>query len=381
MNPDATPERPSTVPAGLGARDPARDQAADPVGAGGHLAAVRGSLEAEGDLAAVHDRMRAMLAAPPDGRAGLYRWLGYHLGWVDADGKPATGRRGKGIRPRLCLTACQAVGGDPRRALGAAAAIELTHEFSLVHDDIQDGDRQRRGRPALWTLFGIPQAINAGDALFVLARRAISDDGGELTPDVVVDLVRRYDRACLRLAEGQYLDIAFETADRVDVGDYLVMVNGKTGALLGAAAGLGARAGGAPPAIADAFARYGEALGAAFQMQDDVLGLWGDPEQTGKPAGNDLARRKKSLPLVLALSDPALGPDLARLYAAAEPPDAATVAAWVERIAAAGYREKCAALAERYAADALSALAGLDLAPGPRRMLADLARQAVARDW
>jgi geranylgeranyl diphosphate synthase type I len=334
----------------------------------------------EEPLEAVHERMRAAVVGPADGRRALYRWLSYHLGWADAFGQPAENRRGKGIRPRLCLIACAAVGADIERAIGAAAAVELTHEFSLVHDDIQDGDQERRGQPALWTIIGIPQAINAGDALYGIARRQISVASDELAPEVVVDLIRRYDQACIRLVEGQFLDIAFETTDAITVDDYVTMVHGKTGALLGAAAGLGARSGGASPDVADAFTRYGEALGAGFQMQDDVLGLWGDPALTGKPAGNDLARRKKSLPLILALADPVLGPELAPLYATPQPPDAASVAQWTARIAAAGYREQSSALAERHAAAAMDALAGLDLAPGHFRTLVDMVQQAVARD-
>jgi len=331
-------------------------------------------------LSSVHARMRAAVAGPGDGRDGLYRWLSYHLGWADAGGRPVEQRAAKGIRPLVCLTACEAVGGEADLAAPAAAAVELTHEFSLVHDDIEDGDRRRRGRPALWAVVGAPQAINAGDALFTLARRQLTEHGGGWPDGVALDLIRRYDAACLRLAEGQFLDIGFESAARVALDDYIAMVAGKTGALLGAAAAMGARAGGAVPAVADAFSRYGEAVGVAFQMQDDVLGLWGDPGHTGKPAGNDLARRKKSLPIILALSDPVQGPPLGDVLAAERPPDPAAVALWTGRLAAAGYRDQARALARRYAETALAALAELDLAAGPRAALEALARQAVERE-
>jgi geranylgeranyl diphosphate synthase type I len=287
-------------------------------------------------------------------------------------------RRAKGVRPRLCLLACEAVGGPVGRAVPAAAAIELTHEFSLIHDDLEDGDRRRRGQPALWTVIGAPQAINAGDALFAIARDLLRRS--ELPCQVVAELQRRYDHATMQLAEGQYLDLAFESRADVDEDAYVAMVQRKTGALLGAAAAMGALAGGAPASTADALAIYGEAVGVAFQIQDDVLGLWGEPRRTGKPAGADLQRRKKSLPIVMALAERALGGALAARYApSAEAPSAAEAAALAARLELA-YRGRSEGLAQAWALRAMVSLSGLDLAAGARQGLETLARAAVYRE-
>jgi geranylgeranyl diphosphate synthase, type I len=328
-------------------------------------------------LADVHARMALAVSGDGAGADRLYAWLRYQLGWAEADGRPADVRRGKGVRPLLALTACEAVGGDPLRAVPVAAAIELTHEFSLVHDDIQDDDHLRRGRPTLWTVCGVPQGITAGDALWAIARREL---GATRAPgDVLVDIFARYDAACLRLAEGQHLDLAFEARDDVTVSDYVDMVSRKTGALLAAAASMGGRAGGAPREVADGLARFGEALGIAFQIQDDVLGLWGDPARTGKPVGADLLRRKKSLPVLLGSADPATADEIARLYRSGEPepPDAARVAAAMQ---AAGLRERASRLAHDWAAEAARALEPLPLRPGPRAELAAVVERAVTRE-
>ncbi|MFN2251916.1 MAG: polyprenyl synthetase family protein, partial [Anaerolineae bacterium] len=255
-------------------------------------------MKADPRLAPVHEVMRRAVAPAGDQRDGLYHWLGYHLGWSTPDGRPADERRAKGVRPLVCLLASRAVGGDDTAAVPAAAAIELTHEFSLIHDDIEDGDRTRRGRAALWTLTGMPHGINSGDALFGIARSQLALS--PVAPDVLADLYARYDDACIRLAEGQYLDLSFETADYVTVDDYVDMVSRKTGALLAAAAGLGARAGGASPDVADSLTRYGLALGVAFQIKDDLFD-YGE-QRIGKPTGIDIKEQKMTLPLIYALN-------------------------------------------------------------------------------
>ena len=334
-------------------------------------------MKADPRLAPVHEVMRRAVAPAGDQRDGLYHWLGYHLGWSTPDGRPADERRAKGVRPLVCMLASRAVGGDDTAAVPAAAAIELTHEFSLIHDDIEDGDRTRRGRAALWTLTGMPHGINSGDALFGIARSQLALS--PVAPDVLADLYARYDDACIRLAEGQYLDLSFETADYVTVDDYVDMVSRKTGALLAAAAGLGARAGGASPDVADGLARYGLALGVAFQIKDDVLGLWGDPERTGKPVGSDIQRRKKSLPVVAALAAPELGPRLLDLYSGPDPtPDDARRAA--EAMERAGVRESAIAIAEDFGATAKAELESRASADGPRAELAELVRRVMQRD-
>jgi len=329
--------------------------------------------------AAVEVRMRALLAGAPEGDVDpLYGWLRYQLGWARPDGSPDAARTAKGTRSRVCLVACAAAGGDPLDAVDAAAAIELVHEFSLIHDDIEDGDAMRRGRPALWTLVGVPQAINAGDALFALARLALSH-GERATASVRLELVRRLDAACVRLAEGQHLDMGFESAPAIGAAQYEAMVARKTGALLGAAAALGAVAAQAGAAVADRLARWGELVGVAFQMRDDVLGLWGDPVATGKPIGNDLARRKQSLPIVLGRGEPDAAAAMRAIHEARAPTEA-QVAAGLAALERAGVRARCQALAAARAEEALRLLDAIDLVPSHRRELLDLTQAAVDRE-
>ncbi len=231
---------------------------------------------------------------------GVYALVAYHLGCRDANGRPAGGLAGKMLRPLLCLAACRGYG-DPQQAVGAAAALELLHAFSLVHDDIEDGDQERRLRPTLWTLVGVPLAINAGDSLFALAQRALVDAVSVTPPDRLVQALRLFSDACLRMIEGQHLDIEFESRESVSIDEYLDMARRKTGALIGASLALGGLCGGAPAADVERLWDAGLELGLAFQAVDDALAVWGDPAHTGKAVGNDLARGKKSLPAVLAM--------------------------------------------------------------------------------
>ncbi len=250
---------------------------------------------------AVEAEMRRWVPPAEGPHRMLYGMVRYHLGWADEHFRPCAATRGKRVRSALCLMAGEAVGGDVACVVPAAAAVELLHEFSLIHDDIEDGDRERRGRPTLWALWGLPQAINAGDALFALAFLALNGllERG-VPPARAAETQRRFARTVIRLCEGQHLDLDFERRDDIAPEDYLLMVEGKTAALIALAAELGGLVAGATADLVEALARFGRALGLAFQMQDDLLGLWGDPERTGKPAGNDLRRRKKSLPVLLA---------------------------------------------------------------------------------
>jgi geranylgeranyl diphosphate synthase, type I len=228
--------------------------------------------------------------------------LSYPLGWVDPELRPLerTVASGKRLRPALCLLVCEAVCGDYRPALAAAAAVELVHNFSLVHDDIQDESPLRRGRPTVWAKWDTAQAINVGDSLFALAQLAMLHDE-RTEPQVQIEAARRLNVTCLRLVEGQFLDLELQAGGSATFEAYQAMVGGKTAALLECAAWLGARCGGTPRAGADSFGEFGRRLGMAFQFQDDLLGLWGDPRQTGKSAESDLLTRKQALPAVLAL--------------------------------------------------------------------------------
>ncbi len=265
--------------------------------------------------ALIQQAMRQAFPAHDPRVARFYQMQEYHLGWRDATLEPAALDPGKLVRPRLALLACQAAGGDPARALPLAAAIQLIHDFSLIHDDIEDNSDTRRGRRTLWNIWGLAQGINAGDGMFVLAHLALqqlADAGVDLA--TTLDVMRRFDQTILTICEGQFLDIGFEGLLDIGEDDYLAMIERKTAVLLAAAAGLGALVGGGDAASVAAFDAFGRNLGLAFQIEDDILGIWGDPALTGKPFAADLARRKLSLPVIRALRVSHQHADLATLY-------------------------------------------------------------------
>ncbi|WP_354644738.1 polyprenyl synthetase family protein [Kitasatospora camelliae] len=242
----------------------------------------------------------------------------YAFGWCDLDGTARAAGGGKGLRPALALLTAEAVGGRPEAAVPGAVAVELVHVFSLLHDDIMDGDEQRRHRETAWKAFGVGRALLAGDALLALALAALTENVGHLPPNAVTAATALLADTLVELVNGQAADAAFElrpwTGPRaVTVHEYTGMAAGKTGALLGCAAGLGALLAGAPAPTVAAMTRMGRDLGTAFQAVDDLLGIWGDPAVTGKPVFNDLRRRKKTLPLIHALSAGALGQEIAEL--------------------------------------------------------------------
>jgi geranylgeranyl diphosphate synthase type I len=226
--------------------------------------------------------------------------LNYHVGFADADGTPTQVYSGKRIRPVLTLLSCEASGGPSDAALPAAAAIELLHNFSLIHDDIEDRDEIRRGRATLWKLWGDAQAINIGDAMFALAHTALErlEERG-IEPKRVLRTLRAFDEAAVALTAGQHLDLSFVMRPDVQVNEYMTMIQGKTGALIQAACAIGGLIGGAMDDCVQALASFGAWLGVAFQLQDDVLGIWGDPEVTGKQ-DSDLSHRKRTLPVLYA---------------------------------------------------------------------------------
>jgi geranylgeranyl diphosphate synthase, type I len=297
----------------------------------------------------------------------------YHFGF----GEP--GRRGKRMRSRLVLAVANEEGGRVEDALAPACAVEIVHEFSLIHDDIQDGDRVRRGRETLWSRYGLAHGINAGDALCSVAYLTLLD-AGDAPPERKLAMNRVLLAAHLAMCGGQGRDIAFATAPRVTMDDYRAMIGGKTAALFGAACELGALAAGADLARAAAYARLGHAYGLAFQIEDDVLGTWGDAATTGKPC-TDLANRKWAFPVVWALGGPpsaeraVIEAAYARGTALAHADVAATVAA-LDRLGAreAAHRAARAELAE---AGALAAAAGIDRSGNVRAFFERAARRVA----
>ncbi|MDP6824456.1 MAG: polyprenyl synthetase family protein [Dehalococcoidia bacterium] len=249
----------------------------------------------------------------------IYDSLRYYMGWADANGTRRHGPEGKRLRPTLCLLACEAVGGEPADALPVAVAIELAHNFSLIHDDIEDGDRTRHHRPTLWVIWGEATAIVAGNNLLAIgdmAAHRLRAAGADTAVAAGHILTERY----LSMMEGQYLDIAYEGRTDVTVDEYLAMIERKTGALIEGAVELGALVGaGGSGDVVDGLRAVGDDLGRIFQIRDDVLGIWGGPA-LGKPIGADITRKKNSLPVVHVLEHArdAEKRELQRIYAGDE---------------------------------------------------------------
>lgn len=233
----------------------------------------------------------------------LYDMLRYHLGWLDASPWALPGVSGKRLRPALCLLVADALGKRWNGALPSAVAVELVHNFSLVHDDIEDQSALRRHRPTVWSKWGMAQGINAGDALLILAEQALAEAAG-MEPAVAIEALRLLNRACRGLCEGQHLDLLWENEASVSVDQYLEMIERKTARLFECAAQLGALCAGASWEAQRQSALFGSSLGMAFQALDDLLGVWGPEAETGKTADLDVANRKKTLPVVLGLSAP-----------------------------------------------------------------------------
>jgi geranylgeranyl diphosphate synthase, type I len=306
----------------------------------------------------------------------------YHFGWINAEGSPVDGDGGKAVRPALALMSAEAAGAAAEVGIPGAVAVELVHNFSLLHDDLMDGDEQRRHRDTVWKVHGPAQAILVGDALFALANEVLLELGtveaGRAT--------RRLTTASRKLIDGQAQDISFEHRERVTVEECLEMEGNKTGALLACAVSIGAVLGGADDHMADTLEAYGHHLGLAFQAIDDLLGIWGDPEATGKQTWSDLRQRKKSLPVVAALA--AGGPASERLggllaadakgsdFDTFSEEEFATRAALIEE---AGGREWTTDEARRQHAIAIDALTGLQMPEKVRAQLLALADFVVVR--
>lgn len=300
----------------------------------------------------------------------------YHLGWCDEHGRPIVADGGKSIRSRLTLMAARAVGGDEVCAVPGAVAVELVHNFSLVHDDLMDRDATRRHRPTVWAVWGDAMALLVGDAMLSLAHTVLLEIG---TPQAV-SAARMIDAATLELIRGQAADIEFEHRDDVSLAECTAMAMGKTAALLTAGATIGGVLGGAPPDTMAALERYGRDIGIAFQLVDDLLGIWGDPAVTGKPVFSDLRSRKKTLPVTRALeSRRPQARELARWLARPGEPGEDDLAAAAGLIEASGARRWALTEAHRRAASAEAALAAVDIGPDHRRELTGLANYIVER--
>ena len=250
-------------------------------------------------LPSIEREMRSVIRDHDPGQGELFGLIRYHLGWVDRTFEPCDAASGKRVRPVLCLLACEACGGPWEQALPAASAVELLHNFTLIHDDIEDEDERRRNRLTVWSVWGQAQGINAGDTLFSVSQLAmlrLRDREVPLT--VVVQALQLFNEMCVALTTGQHLDIDFEGRAEVSVDEYVTMIEGKTAALIACSCELGALVAGAAMKERRHLREFGHHAGLAFQMRDDALGIWGDPAVTGKPVGADIARGKKTLPIL-----------------------------------------------------------------------------------
>jgi len=327
--------------------------------------------------------LRQVLSIPHPDLAGYYGMMHYHQGWVDEMLQPTAAQGGKRLRPLLCLLACEAAGGDPDQALPAGSAIELTHGFSLIHDDIEDGSPLRRGRQTVWSVWGVPQAVNSGDGLFVLARLALhrlADRGVPARRCQAVSLA--FDQACLALCEGQFFDMSFEGRPTVELDEYLWMIRHKTAALLAASAQMGAMVATDDTELIGRYFAFGLNLGIFFQIQDDVLGVWGDEQVTGKSAATDIRDRKKTLPVVHALNcsdDPDASRQLAELFSRPGELDPPTIQAALRLLDRLGARQYAESMAEEYYRAALTSLDEAGIENAAQSHLRELAESLLHR--
>jgi geranylgeranyl diphosphate synthase type I len=307
----------------------------------------------------------------------IRRIVAYHLGWSDADGHDVEGDGGKAVRPAITLLSAEAVGATPESALAGAVALELVHNFSLIHDDVMDGDRERRHRPTVWALFGVGEAIIAGDAMMTLAQQLLAEDPRPEARRAAIELAR----ATAEMIEGQSEDLAFESRLDVSEEQSLAMCSHKTGALLSAAGSIGAILGGADERAVGRLRSFGRHVGLAFQAVDDVLGIWGEPAVTGKPAASDLRQHKKTIPVAHAFAAGGeAGRELAELLSHGEMPDESLRRA-VSLLADCGSRAWTLELADRHLEQALVELDGAGFVRDAVEDLREIARFVVRRDF
>ena len=304
-------------------------------------------------------------------------WLpaAYHLGWRDADGNPVSVDAGKGVRGAMAMLGAEAVGGSADDALPGAVAVELIHNFSLIHDDIMDNDRTRRHRATVWDVFGVGDAIIAGDALHTLAFEVLLRQAPESASHAAID---RLARATTAMIAGQSQDVALDRAESATLDECIAMEANKTGALLAQSVAIGGVLGGGTPEQVDALERYGMAVGIAFQAVDDVLGIWGDPAKTGKPVGNDLREQKKSMPVALAFDRSDHVTRAVRLAFTGELSDE-EIAELSRQLDEAGIRGDVEAIADDHLGQALASLDSVQLHDAAHAELIELARFVTTR--
>ena len=312
---------------------------------------------------------------------GVYHMLRYSMGWVDVEGSPTVAAQGKALRPTLCLLGSEAAGGTIDAAMPAAVALEFIHNFSLIHDDIQDRDRTRHHRPTLWAVWDVPKALVAGNVLRVVADTCLEGlTSRGVESGHALGVISLLTEAYLEMIEGQYLDISYEGQPDISIDDYMTMISRKTGALIRCALHLGALIGTGDTGVAEAFRECGRSLGYVFQIRDDYLGVWGDEGTTGKPVGADIRRKKNSFPVVCAMSQSS-GRDqqlLKELYGKADLDDG-DVAQVLEVMEGSRVKERAMSIASEHSDRAIQALSDVEIAPTIRQDIDDLVHFLLVR--
>lgn len=325
---------------------------------------------------------RAMREACLELDPGIGRMVSYHHGWTDRNGAPVNATSGKRLRPVLVLLVADMLGAALEKAIDAAVAVELLHNFSLIHDDLQDRSPDRHHRPTVWRIWGDAQAINAGDALHVLAQRVLALSGRSGVPaESVLACLDTFSRASLKLCEGQYLDISYEGLESIGENDYLTMIGGKTAALVACCFELGAIVASDDAALRGKLAVIGRDLGLAFQIWDDYLGAWGDEAVTGKPVADDIRSSKKTHAYAAAFEQAGDSDrhTLVELYKQSPLDDAqvSSVLTLYDKLGIPDYMRK---LAERYVDSAIDAIETIPSDTTRRHELISIARFLVGRD-
>ena len=301
----------------------------------------------------------------------------YHFGWKTIKGIEAPEDTGKRLRPSLAVLSAEAVGRDMEVAIPGAVAVELIHNFSLIHDDIIDGDKERRHRPSAWTAFSIEDALIAGDALHTLAFQVLLEEN---TPERV-QAARRLLDATTTMISGQAADMTFDDLPTISFEECLKMEAAKTGALLGYSSSVGAILSGADENTCNALEVFGYELGLAYQAVDDVLGIWGDPKITGKPAGNDLREKKKSMPVSIVLSaNNSDSEKLLEIFSTTEDLDEEEIVKASALIENAGGREATLEEADKHLKRAIEFLNNADIRKETFCELEEIAHFVVNRD-
>ena len=324
-------------------------------------------------------------AVPESSGDDIFLPLRYHLGWVDREGVPAGSSftQGKALRPTLCLFACEALSADPDRAIPAAAALELIHNFSLIHDDIQDQDLERRHQPTVWNIWGLPRALVAGNGLQSVGDLAMLNVAGDYVPtETALRVSQILTESYMEMIQGQVLDLDFESRTGIVADEYLQMIAYKTGALIRSSLEIGALLATGDPLAFQAFSRFGSSVGRAFQIRDDFLGIWGDQTTMGKATGNDIWRRKKTFPVVFAFEN-ARGKsreELLRIYRQEELTgrDVENVLDILDEV---GAKDQSHAITEGSAHEALEALGPITLPTWARREAASLVGFLANREF